>query len=131
MKRPQRAIDVSEHAAGPSILVGASGQRQQRSLVCERTAFKRATAAIGSSNRKRSINPAFQDRGYAEPPQRKLLDHQIAPLNLAYLGIERGGEPIVSRRVGFFALLAEIIGIANGGEVATVRNRIKVHGIEI
>ena len=40
MKRPQRAIDLSEHAAGPSILLGASGQRHQRSLVCERTAFK-------------------------------------------------------------------------------------------
>src|SRR5262249_45261547 len=60
-----------------------------------------------------------------------LKDQRVAPEQLVLFRLDLCRKPVARGRVPFFGLLSEILGIENGQEISTARNRIEAHSIEI
>src|SRR5262245_32281807 len=80
---------------------------------------------------KYSIDPPFENGRQAEPPRRKLPDHQVAPFDLLDLGLDFVRKPIPLRRKFLFSLWLEEVRLFDRNEVPSARHRIEIHSMEI
>src|SRR5882724_9114601 len=110
----------------------ANGERAHRPLAGEDAAVVPLAAAVDAAARgEHAIDPALEDRGQPEPPERKLQDQRVAPEQLVHLRLEVRREAVVGGGMGLFGLLTVVAGVADGREVAAVRHRVEAHGVEI
>lgn len=89
-------------------------------------------AAIDASTRcEDPVNPAFKDCRQPKPPERKLKDQGIAPEKLVHLRLDVGSKPIVDGSSRLLGLLAIVVRVVHGREVAAIRHRIEAHRIKV
>src|ERR1035438_2592725 len=79
--------DGVDGALEPGLIVGrlkaTSGEGEQRALSVLQSGLVFSAAPIEAPHSKHAVDPALEDPWQAEPPQRKLLNHQIAGLKFA------------------------------------------------
>jgi len=110
----------------------ADSESAHGALAGENAAVVPLAAAIdAAAGDEHAVNPALENRRQPEPPERKLEDQGVAPEKLVHLRLDVGGKSIVNGGIRLFSLLAIVVRIAHGREVAAIRHRIEAHCIKV
>jgi uncharacterized membrane protein HdeD (DUF308 family) len=112
-------------------LRSAGRHREERPLAAEGAALVPLAAAVHAAHREDLVDPALQDRGQPEPPERELEDERVAALGLLDLAAQVGREAVVRAGVRLLDLLLEVRRVLHRPEVAAVADGIEAHGVEV
>ena len=109
----------------------AGRQGEQRLLSGEHPFLVGPPLPVGHPHGKHPVHPTLQDGWQTEPPERELKHQDIAPSQLVHLRLHLRHKPVVLRRVEFLLLLFEVGGVAHRGKVASVRDRVPTHRVQV
>src|SRR5882762_1808826 len=84
----------------------ANGDRAHGAFPCENSSIVPFAATVdAAAGGEDTIDPTFEYRGHAVPPQRKLENQDVAPKELLHLGLNVGRKPVARDRKPFFGML--------------------------
>ncbi len=130
---PEDHVALAEQAVAFHHLGKATGGERQHGLAAFEPALVEALAAraVHRAVGEHAVDPAFQDGGHGEPPERKLQDQQLAAQELVDFALDVVAEPLALGGLLLFAVVLQLVGEAPLGEVGRVGHGVEAHGVKV